>query len=98
MRPRHPERAGKIESLIKGYGFNPQRISLLAHKVLNKNTVFILDTVGDLNKFYAASDIVFVGGSLVKKARHNILEPAFLGKPIIFERICLISVILPKNS
>ena len=34
--------------------------------------------------FYAISDIVFVGGSLVKIGGHNILEPASLGKPILF--------------
>jgi 3-deoxy-D-manno-octulosonic-acid transferase len=34
--------------------------------------------------FYAISDLVFVGGSLVKKGGHNILEPASLGKAIIF--------------
>jgi 3-deoxy-D-manno-octulosonic-acid transferase len=33
--------------------------------------------------FYALSDIIFVGGSLVKKGGHNILEPASLGKPVI---------------
>jgi 3-deoxy-D-manno-octulosonic-acid transferase len=39
--------------------------------------------VGELVSYYAASDIVFVGGSLVKKGGHNILEPASLGKPVI---------------
>jgi 3-deoxy-D-manno-octulosonic-acid transferase len=35
---------------------------------------------------YAASDIVFVGGSLVKKGGQNPIEPASLAKPIIFGR------------
>ena len=47
-------------------------------------TVFILDTIGQLRDFYAVSDIVFVGGSLIKKGGQNILEPAALAKPIIF--------------
>ena len=34
--------------------------------------------------YYAISDIVFVGGSLVKKGGHNILEPASLGRPVLF--------------
>ena len=34
--------------------------------------------------YYACADIVFVGGSLIKKGGHNILEPASLKKPIIF--------------
>lgn len=46
--------------------------------------IFILDTVGQLVSFYNIADIVFIGGSLIKKGGHNILEPAFLAKPIIF--------------
>lgn len=47
-------------------------------------TIFILDTIGQLMNFYAIADIVFIGGSLIKKGGHNILEPAVYGKPIIF--------------
>jgi len=50
----------------------------------NGQTVFILDTIGQLMNYYAISDIVFVGGSLVKKGGHNILEPASLGRPVLF--------------
>ncbi len=32
---------------------------------------------------YSASDIVFVGGSLVKRGGQNLIEPASLGKPVI---------------
>jgi 3-deoxy-D-manno-octulosonic-acid transferase len=46
--------------------------------------VFILDTIGQLLNFYNIADVVFVGGSLIKKGGHNILEPAALAKPIIF--------------
>ena len=50
----------------------------------HRQTVFILDTVGHLVDYYAVSDLVFVGGSLIRKGGHNILEPASLGKPILF--------------
>ena len=33
--------------------------------------------------FYAASDIAFVGGTLVPVGGHNLLEPAALGLPIV---------------
>ena len=49
-----------------------------------RQTVFLLDTVGQLMNYYAIADIVFVGGSLIKKGGHNILEPAALSKPVIF--------------
>ncbi len=46
--------------------------------------MFILDTIGQLLDYYAIADIVFVGGSLIRKGGHNILEPASLSKPVIF--------------
>lgn len=85
--PRHPERASEIADLVVSSGFKPLRISKLAQVDDNpkqENSVFILDTVGDLVAFYALADIVFVGGSLVNKGGHNILEPAALGKPVLF--------------
>ena len=39
--------------------------------------------MGEVTLFYAASDIAFVGGSLVPIGGHNLLEPAALGVPII---------------
>lgn len=83
--PRHPERAHEIFGLAKKSGFDSARITKL-HEGLptNANTVFILDTIGQLLNFYNASEIVFVGGSLIKKGGHNILEPAALAKPIVF--------------
>lgn len=85
--PRHPERALRVESLIRLKGFDAIRVSKLAEKPaagIDKKPVFILDTVGELLYFYNIADIVFVGGSLIKKGGHNILEPAILGKPILF--------------
>nr|VFJ53035.1 MAG: 3-deoxy-D-manno-octulosonic-acid transferase [Candidatus Kentron sp. FM]VFJ62177.1 MAG: 3-deoxy-D-manno-octulosonic-acid transferase [Candidatus Kentron sp. FM]VFK14597.1 MAG: 3-deoxy-D-manno-octulosonic-acid transferase [Candidatus Kentron sp. FM] len=46
--------------------------------------VFIGDTMGELLMLYAASDVAFVGGSLVRVGGHNMLEPAALGLPILF--------------
>ena len=77
--PRHPERAQEIANLIRKFGFETRMISLS-----NSQTVFILDTMGQLINYYAIADIVFVGGSLIKKGGHNILEPASFAKPILF--------------
>jgi 3-deoxy-D-manno-octulosonic-acid transferase len=46
--------------------------------------VLILDTLGELARFYAVSDAAFVGGSLVSWGGHNLLEPAYYEKPIFF--------------
>ncbi len=42
-------------------------------------SVLLLDTLGELENFYAAADLAFVGGSLVNVGGHNLLEPAALG-------------------
>lgn len=81
--PRHPERADAVRALARNLGFKSEKVSLLNLKA-PQNEVFVLDTVGELVSFYSAADIVFVGGSLVKKGGQNILEPASVGKPVIF--------------
>jgi 3-deoxy-D-manno-octulosonic-acid transferase len=46
--------------------------------------VLLVDTVGELERFYAAADMVIVGGSFVPHGGHNMLEPTRLGKPTVF--------------
>ena len=80
--PRHPERFEMVTNLSIKHGFNTLRKS--QHQPISSDTkVFILDTLGELPVFYAASDIAFVGGSLVNHGGHNMLEPASLGVPVI---------------
>ncbi|MFA5099802.1 MAG: 3-deoxy-D-manno-octulosonic acid transferase [Candidatus Omnitrophota bacterium] len=81
--PRHPQRAGELESCIRRYGFEPVRVSKIKTSSAPKRCVFILDTIGELLAYYAPADMVFVGGSLIKHGGQNFLEPAFLGKPVM---------------
>jgi 3-deoxy-D-manno-octulosonic-acid transferase len=90
--PRHPERAKDVEKLLIKHGFLPVYISKLSPAPgsrlrtpdpLLSTSIYILDTIGQLVSFYNIADIVFVGGSLIKKGGHNILEPAALGKPVL---------------
>jgi len=80
--PRHVERTREIEELLARRGFESARYSQFNTK--GTSPVFILDAIGDLKAVYSASDIVFVGGSLVKKGGQNPIEPAILARPIIF--------------
>lgn len=84
--PRHPQRAGRIRRLIAKYGLEATLTSALGGmRDEGRGTkVFILDTIGQLMDYYAVADIVFIGGSLVRKGGHNILEPAWQGKPVLF--------------
>ena len=45
--------------------------------------IYIVDTYGELNKFYKISKLVFMGGSLIKHGGQNPLEAAKLGCKII---------------
>jgi 3-deoxy-D-manno-octulosonic-acid transferase len=84
--PRHPQRAKDLLKITAVYGFKGLEVSGLNPVNINPKDkpVFILDTVGELVNFYSGADIVFVGGSLIKRGGHNILEPANFGKPVIF--------------
>jgi 3-deoxy-D-manno-octulosonic-acid transferase len=84
--PRHIERAEEIENILTKSGLEPVKISSLSigYGAKSAEPVFILDTIGELRSMYSAADIVFVGGSLVKKGGQNPIEPASLMKPIIF--------------
>ncbi len=84
--PRHPERSEEVKKIIDNYEFKTVKISNLVDKnrQIQDKEIFVLDTVGQLMNYYAIADVVFVGGSLVKTGGHNILEPAGLGKPVIF--------------
>ncbi len=80
--PRHPERFDKVTALSQKSGFKTLRRS--EHRPCPLDVqVMVVDTMGELPLFYAASDVAFVGGSLVPVGGHNILEPAALGRPII---------------
>lgn len=85
--PRHIKRSGHIRSLIEHAGGIAVKISEISSAVtgdMAKNGVFILDKIGELRFFYAIADIVFIGGSLVKKGGQNMIEAAAFSKPIIF--------------
>ena len=46
-------------------------------------SVLLLDTIGELAALFERAGAVFMGGTLAQRGGHNILEPAYFGKPII---------------
>ncbi|MFH1768509.1 MAG: hypothetical protein ABH858_05060, partial [Candidatus Omnitrophota bacterium] len=82
--PRHPERIVEIKKLIALYDFKSVPLSSLSQKAYRREDIFVLDTVGSLFYFYSLADLCFVGGSLVNKGGHNILEPLYFSKPTLF--------------
>jgi 3-deoxy-D-manno-octulosonic-acid transferase len=82
LAPRHPERFGRVYDLCKQYGFETTRRSR-DDAFAADTDVLLLDTMGDLAVFYGASDVAFVGGSLVGIGGHNPLEAARLAVPVV---------------
>jgi 3-deoxy-D-manno-octulosonic-acid transferase len=81
--PRHPERFLEVADLCRQR--NLDVITRSAQQPCQATTsVFIGDSMGELLLLYAAADIAFIGGSLIRHGGHNILEPALLGLPVIF--------------
>ena len=84
LAPRHPQRFREVEKLLLAHDLPFAKKSQVNGKVAFEKDVMILDTIGDLEQFYAAGDFAFVGGSLVDAGGHNLLEPARFQKPVLF--------------
>ncbi|MEO6908791.1 MAG: glycosyltransferase N-terminal domain-containing protein, partial [Abditibacteriaceae bacterium] len=82
--PRHLERTEAVLQLAREKGFTVIRRSQLSNAASGENAIIILDTVGELAEFYAAADVAFVGGSLIQRGGHNVLEPVLVGVPVLF--------------
>jgi len=97
LAPRHPERFEDVARLVSASGVPPGtyphlpgltrlnfwRRSQLDPQVALRGGVLLLDSIGELAAVYALATIAFVGGSLVPRGGHNILEPAYFGVPIL---------------
>lgn len=86
LAPRHPPRIPEVCELLTAQNFPYRRRSQLTAEspLLARGEVLLVDTLGELLSLYAASDLVFVGGSLVPVGGHNLLEAALVGRPVIF--------------
>jgi 3-deoxy-D-manno-octulosonic-acid transferase len=80
--PRHPERFESVASLLRRLDM-PYTSRSSNETCSMESQVFLGDSMGELTAFYAASDVAFVGGSLVPIGGHNLLEPAALGLPVL---------------
>ena len=81
LAPRHIERAGEVVRLAQAAGLKVVRRTACGGDAWD---MLVLDTMGELARFYALSDAAFIGGSLVDWGGQNLLEPAYYGKPVFF--------------
>jgi 3-deoxy-D-manno-octulosonic-acid transferase len=80
--PRHPRRFEAVAQWLRSTGVAYARRSTGTSPAAT-DTVYLADSVGELQSLYAASDVAFVGGSLVPVGGHSLLEPALLGLPAL---------------
>lgn len=83
--PRHPQRRDEILKQL-GTQFSKQQIAVRSRdeKINDDTKIYLADTLGELENFMAGADCIFMGGSLIPHGGQNILEPARLGKAIVF--------------
>ncbi len=81
LAPRKPERFDGVAEKLRRSGIPFVRRSALA--ALDLPGVLLLDSIGELAALFERADVVFMGGTLARRGGHNILEPAYFGKPVI---------------
>lgn len=81
--PRHPERFNEVAKLLEEEHLSYTRWSQKG--TLHSRDILLVDAMGVLKTCYQLSDLAFVGGSFTPHVGgHNILEPCFYGKPVLF--------------
>lgn len=82
--PRHVERARQIAARLTQLGL---RVVLRTEAEDSSSSAFdclLLNTTGELQHWYEAASVVFVGKSLTAQGGQNPVEPITTGKPVIF--------------
>jgi 3-deoxy-D-manno-octulosonic-acid transferase len=80
--PRHPDRGGAVASQCAAAGFDAAQRST-GRAAAPGDSIYIADTLGEMDSLFSVADIVFLGGSLQPLGGHNPVEPAAYGLPII---------------
>jgi 3-deoxy-D-manno-octulosonic-acid transferase len=83
LAPRHPERFNHVAALIADLSIRFWRRSEWQPSRSIAGGVFLLDSIGELASLYGLATLAFVGGSLVERGGHNILEAAQYGIPVV---------------
>lgn len=93
--PRHPQRFDEVAALVAKKGLRCERRSEWApdsavvagrtpgHLLPADVTVLLGDSMGELAAYYAASDLAFIGGSLLPLGGQNLIEACAVGVPVL---------------
>lgn len=80
--PRYPDRGKQLLQQLRHESF---KVAIRSNRdvITNDTDIYIVDTLGELDMYYNEAALVFVGGSLIQRGGHNILEPASFGKCVM---------------
>ncbi len=84
--PRHPQRFDEVAAMATRAGFSVQRRSALDVEQLAvpiTADVVLGDSMGEMAMYYAASDIAYIGGSLIPLGGQNLIEACAVGTPVL---------------
>jgi 3-deoxy-D-manno-octulosonic-acid transferase len=82
--PRHVERLREIRSQLAAL---PLRVAPASEVAIDRESdadCVLLDTTGELQRWYDIATVVFVGKSLTAHGGQNPVEPIMAGKPVVF--------------
>ena len=82
--PRHPERFTTVERLCRREKFNTVLSTDMTSNLEASCRIVVVNRMGELTKYIAACDVVFMAGSLAPIGGHNLLEAAALERPVVF--------------
>lgn len=82
--PRHPERFESVVRLCERRKYRIAQRSGYLSDLSPEIDVLIGDTMGELQRLYAAADVAFIGGSLVRRGGQNLLESCAVRVPVVF--------------
>ena len=81
--PRHPQRFGQVEALLKRGGIAYEKRSQLSMEVNRGTQVILGDSMGEMYAYYASADLCLIGGSLLPYGGQNLIEAMRLSKPVL---------------
>jgi 3-deoxy-D-manno-octulosonic-acid transferase len=82
LAPRHPERFEEVAKIVVQNGYTLRKRTDPAEEGMSAE-VLLLNTLGELAAAYRFATVAFVGGTLVRRGGHSIMEPALHAKAIV---------------
>jgi 3-deoxy-D-manno-octulosonic-acid transferase len=82
--PRHVERLQEIRTQFRAL---PLRVALASEAFIGRAAdidCLLLDSTGELQRWYGIASVVFIGKSLTAHGGQNPVEPILAGKPVVF--------------